>query len=172
MVKGITWIALLLLIPTAGCSRTTAAPSGEKGSAASEPPVAPGLGQVMSEVGHRFEMAGRAANANRFELAAFEVGELQELFETDVPRASMPKEGPTAHIPAMAKAFLEAVPPDLTRAAASKDQAVFATAFQRAAAMCNACHQASAKVFIQVPAVPGHAVPDLDPLPAPPTVPR
>ena len=60
----------------------------------------------MVQVGRRFELAGRAAVANRFELAAFEAGELGELFENDVPRASLPKEGPTTQIPAMAKAFL------------------------------------------------------------------
>jgi hypothetical protein len=154
----IDWFALSLLVPMVGCSRTKAASA-----------TVPGLGEVMSRVGHRFEMAGRAAKANRFEMAAFEVSELRELFETDVPRAALPKEGPTAQIASMAKAFLETVPPDLSRAAVSQDPAVFGAAFQRAAAMCNACHQASAKAFIQVPAIPGHAVPDLDPLPVSPT---
>jgi hypothetical protein len=154
----IACFTLSLLVPTVRCSRTKAAPA-----------TVPGLGEVMSRVGQRFEMAGRAAKANRFEMAAFEVGELKELFETEVPRAALPKEGPTAQIPSMAKAFLETVPPDLSRAAASRDPAVFGAAFQRAAAMCNACHQASAKAFIQVPAIPGHAVPDLDPLPVSPT---
>jgi cytochrome c553 len=67
----------------------------------------------------------------------------------------------------MAKAFLESIPPELTRAAASKDRAAFATAFQHAAAMCNACHVSAAKGFIQVPSFPGQSVPVLDPLPAP-----
>ena len=169
--KGFAAIVLLLL-PSAACSRTKTLPTDEKATASSAAPEPPGLGEVMTRVGHRFETAGRAAKANRFELAAFEVGELQELFETDVPRASLPKEGPTAQIPAMAKAFLDTVPADLSKAAASQDPAVFAAAFQRAAAMCNACHQASAKAFIQVPAVPGHAVPDLDPLPGAPPVTR
>jgi hypothetical protein len=118
-------------------------------------------------VARRFEVAGRAAAANRFELAAFEAGELGELFENDVPRASLPKEGPTAQIPATAKAFLESIPPELTGAAASSDRAAFATAFQHAAAMCNACHVSAAKGFIQVPSVPCQSVPVLDPLPAP-----
>ncbi|HEY8089627.1 MAG TPA: hypothetical protein VIF09_17325 [Polyangiaceae bacterium] len=133
------------------------------------PPPAPGLGDVMSQVGRRFELAGRAALAGRFELADFETGELEELFENDVPRASLPKEGPTAHIPVMSKAFLETNLPALQQAAARKVPAAFADAFQRAAEACNGCHQASAKGFIQVPSVPGKPVPDLDPLgPAPP----
>jgi mono/diheme cytochrome c family protein len=153
----------LAVLLAAGCSKTSGAPSQGGESSAD----APGLGEVMVQVGRRFEMAGRAAAANRFELAAFEAGELEELFESDVPRAKLPKEGPTAQIPALAKAFLTTVPPELTKAADSQDRAAFAVAFQHAAAQCNACHASAAKGFIQVPSVPGQAVPVMDPLPAP-----
>jgi cytochrome c553 len=118
----------------------------------------------MVEVGRRFEVAGRAASANRFELAEFEASELAELFESDVPRAQLPKEGPTAHIAPMAKAFLETSAPELKKAAASKDRAAFADAFRHTASACNACHAAASKAFIQVPSEPGKAVPELDPL--------
>jgi cytochrome c553 len=151
---------LLALLLAVSCSRTP--------SAGMDPGAdAPGLGEVMVQVGRRFETAGRAASANRFELAAFEVGELEELFENDVPRARLPKEGPTAQIPSMAKAFLAAIPPELARAAASQDRAAFAAAFEHAAVMCNACHESSAKAFIKVPSIPGQSVPVMDPLPAP-----
>jgi hypothetical protein len=162
---------LLLAFALAGaCSKTSTAPTSRETEAKSAEQHAdtPGLGEVMVQVGRRFETAGRAAAANRFELAAFEVGELEELFENDVPRATLPKEGPTAQIPAMAKAFLEAIPPELTLAASSRDRAAFAAAFRHAAAVCNACHVAATKGFIQVPSVPGQSVPVLDPLPAPP----
>lgn len=119
----------------------------------------------MSEIGRRFEIAGRAALAGRMELAEYEVGELKELFENDIPGAAPPKEGPTAHIPAMAQAFLKGPVPELRLAAAKKDRAAFAAAFGSAAAMCNACHQASAKGFIEVPSVPGKGVPSLDQAP-------
>ncbi len=159
---------LFAVVLTAGCSRTSASPPSDDHEAKAEPRAErPGLGEVMVQVGRRFEVAGRAASANRFELAAFEADELGELFENDVPRASLPKEGPTAQIPAMAKAFLDAIPPELNRAAASRDRAAFALAFQHAAAMCNACHKSAAKGFIQVPSVPGQSVPMLDPLPPP-----
>lgn len=147
-----------------GCSKAeSSTPSANDKSRVAE--QAPGLGEVMVQVGRRFEVAGRAASANRFELAAFEVGELRELFENDVPRASLPKEGPTAQIPAMAKAFLESVPPALTLAAASRDCKAFASAFQLAADTCNACHRSADKGFIEVPSVPGQTVPVLNPLP-------
>ena len=117
----------------------------------------------MAQVGRRFEIAGKAAVAGRYELAEFEAGELEELFEDDVPNAELPKEGPTVQIPGMAKAFLETNAPELKKAAAAKDAQSFTAAFARAAGACNACHAASQKAFIQVPSVPGRDVPDLDP---------
>jgi hypothetical protein len=152
-----------------GCSRGSVASSGTA-SASSTTAGGVSLGNVMVEIARRFEIAGRAANANRFELAAFEAGELHELFETDVPRARLPKEGPTGHIPAMASAFRETNAPELEKAAAAGDHVAFGVAFQHAAAACNACHGASAKAFIQVPSEPGKAVPDLDLQPSPSAV--
>ena len=116
----------------------------------------------MSEVGRRFELAGRAAVAHRFELASFEVGELAELFEGDLPNAELPKEGPTAALPALAAAFAKTHPPELAKAAKANDAQAFADAFQRASVACNGCHQASGHGFIQIPSVPGRSVPDLE----------
>jgi hypothetical protein len=144
----------LFVLSCLGCSRP-----------APPPPEGPGLGEVMSLVGRRFEAAGRSFNAGRYELAAFEVDELGEIFEEDIPKATLPKEGPTAQIPAMAKAFLATNVPELAQAAASKDRVKFAGAFEHAAAACNACHAASAKAFIEVPKTPGQAVPVMDPVP-------
>jgi hypothetical protein len=158
----LTRLTALFLFALTSCSRDSARPSASTSGAPRE-----SLGNVMVQVARRFEIAGRAASANRFELAEFEVGEIAEVFETDVPGAELPKEGPTAHIPLMAKAFLESTAPELKKAASAKDRAAFAAAFQRTAAVCNACHQASAKAFIQVPSELGKAVPDVDPVPAP-----
>jgi hypothetical protein len=158
-------LVLLSFLLSTSCSKTSASPAEAK--ATEKEAEAPALGEIMVQVARRFELAGRAASANRFELAAFEAGELGELFENEVPRASLPKEGPTAQIHALAKAFREAIPPELTRAAAANDRAAFAAAFQHAAAMCNACHASAAKGFIQIPSVPGQSVPVLDPLPPP-----
>ena len=152
----------LVAIVAPACSKSSA-----EASPAAAAPEGPGLGEVMVVVGRRFETAGRAAQAGRWELATFEADELGELFESDVPHASLPKEGPTAQIPAMARAFLASVPPDLAKAAATRDRATFAAAFERAAAQCNACHASAAKGFIEVPSVPGAAVPRLDPIAAP-----
>lgn len=149
------------LLAAAGCSRGDT--SSTSAARATEPNEA--LGEVMIGIGHRYEMAGRAAVANRFELAEFEIGEIQEAFEGDVPHATLPKEGPTAQIAPMAADFLKTAVPELKKAAAAKDRAAFDKAFQSASAACNSCHTASAKPFIQIPSVPGKPVPDTDPLP-------
>jgi hypothetical protein len=133
------------------------------GGAASE--EGRGLGDVMADVGRRFEVCGRAAAANRFELAAYEADELGEIFENDVPHATLPKEGPTAQIPGLAKQFLQMAPPALMKAAQAKDPVAFAQAFGNTAGLCNACHQSAEKGFIQVPVIPGQAVPVLVPQP-------
>jgi len=161
-------LAAAVLLVLGACSKPTATHDGEgKGAAAEMHTEAPTLGDVMVQVGRRFEVMGRAAAANRFELAAFEAGELEELFEGDVPRAQLPKEGPTQQIGALAKQFLQAIPPELTKAAEAKDKTAFAAAFKHAATLCNGCHAASAKGFIEVPESPGQAVPVLDALPGP-----
>lgn len=125
----------------------------------------------MADVARRFEIAGRAAAGNRFELAAYEADELGEIFENDVPRASLPKEGPTAQIPGLAKQFLATAPPALLKAAQAKDPVAFARAYADAAGQCNACHQSAEKGFIQVPMIPGQAVPVLVPVPLTPPPP-
>lgn len=118
----------------------------------------------MSEIGRRFELAGRAAAANRFELAGYEVGEMQELFDGDLPNADLPKEGPTAALSTLADAFAKTQPAELAKAAKADDGRAFSEAFQRVAGACNACHEASGHGFIGIPSVAGQLVPDLAPL--------
>lgn len=162
--SGVAFAVGCVLLAGAACSRGDALPGRGAGAA---PPAGAPLGEVMVGVGRRFETAGRAALANRFELAEFEVGEIEETFEDEVPRASLPKEGPTAHIARQAADFLRTSVPALKAASASKDAAAFAAAFQAASAACNGCHAASGKAFIQVPSAPGKPVPDTEPLALP-----
>jgi hypothetical protein len=151
----------LCVCSAAGCARARPQRGSEPAPVAAE---GPRYGAVMSEVGRRFELAGRAAQAGRFALADFEVGELQELFEEDLPRAELPQEGPSASLPAMAAAFLQTQAPALKRAAAAKNLAAFAQAFATAATACNGCHQASGHGFIEIPGQPGRSVPELGPM--------
>lgn len=136
----------LAFAPTA-CSRRDAAP----------PAASQRYGEVMREVGARFERAGRAAAASRWELAEYDVGELGEAFDDDLPHATPPKEVKIDLAP-MAKG-ISAPAAALKRAAAARDRAAFENAFADCARACNACHAASGHAFIEVPARVGAEVP-------------
>ncbi len=122
----------------------------------------PRFGELMGDVGRRFELAGRAAAANRFELASFEVGEMGEVL-AELPRAELPKEGNTAVLGSMTEDFRKTNLPALAAAAKNKDARAFTEAFANAAAACNACHVASGHGFVQISTSLGKPVPDLDP---------
>lgn len=143
-------IVVTALAALAGCTRT-------------EPtkPARRGWGSVMTEVGRRFELAGRAGVAKRWELAAYEVDEMKESFD-ELPTAELPKEGNTSTLVPTSEAFAKTQLEELLHAADAKDEAAFVAAFNRAAAQCNACHVSSGHGFIEVPTTPGKAVPAIE----------
>jgi hypothetical protein len=115
------------------------------------------FGDIMFEVGRRFERAGRAVAAGRWELAQYDLGEIDEMF-ADIPTAVMP-EDVTIDLKPIAKAFADTHPAELKRAIAARDRAAFEASFTRAAGTCNGCHQAARRAFIEVPTKIGVAVP-------------
>lgn len=121
----------------------------------------PRYGALMVEIGHRFELIGRAAKAKRFELAAFELHEMEEAFE-DLARANPPKASRDVPLGGMAEAFMTTHPEALRSALAKGDMAASRDAFQAAATSCNACHQASRHGFVEIPGEMGASVPRLD----------
>lgn len=162
----------LLLFVFAGCSS-----SSSPTPAAAAPPVTPAtiavtpparrFGDVMSEVARRFERAGRAVVAGRWDLADYDLGEIEEVFEQDIPHAERPPDVPVDPTP-IAAAFAANTLPALQKAVAAHDTAAFARAYADASTACNGCHAAAAKKFIVIPSTPGVGLPDLSPLaPAP-----
>jgi hypothetical protein len=124
-------------------------------------PAPPRYGAVMAEVGRRFELCGRAARSGRFELAEYQLGELEELV-ADLPRAEPPRESARVDLVPIARAFAVEAPPRLAGALKARDAAALAAAWREVAARCNACHQASGHRFIEVPDQPGQSVPRVD----------
>lgn len=137
-----------------GCSRP----------AQREPTSRIAYGTAMADVSRRFEQLGRAAAAGRFDLAAYQLGEIAEQFEDTLPHAVPPREGHPEALPPLTSAFLQTSIPDLKRALATRDRAAAMAAFGRAATACNACHQASGHAFIEVPPVWGRSIPNTDPV--------
>ena len=149
---------------TATLTATTAAPTTTATAEPAPEALRPRYGTVMIEIGQRFETVGRAALANRWELAAFETDELDELFEEDLRNAEPPKKGPTRALPGMADSFRGMHIPALSRAIKSRDKKAFNEAFTAAAAACNGCHDSSSHRFIEIAEAPGKPVLVLDPL--------
>lgn len=174
-------MALALAAPMA-CSRR----HGDGHDAAPVAPVAPGppgpapvlvapaalaavprgFHDAMSEVGRRFERAGRAVVAGRWPLAAYDLQLLTRVFVEDLPRAPRPDDVPIDPTPIAAQFAARALPP-LVDAVRARDRAAFEAAFAAAARECNFCHHDAHKVFIEIPTAPGVEVPVLAPVPAP-----
>ena len=93
MCRGYPLLAVVILSPVMALADTPPKELPPGQAADGGAPTAPQwrYGELMSEVGHRFETMGRAVKAHRYELAAFELDELQEIFEEDLPHAERPK---------------------------------------------------------------------------------
>lgn len=140
-----------------GCEKST---TDEKSALREVAPVP--WGTAMGDVARRFELLGKAADGERFDLADYELGEIEETFDDTLPHATPPREGHPEVLPALAKSFRETNIPDLKKAIAAHDKPAIASAFARTATACNGCHQASGHGFIEVPVVFGHAIPNTD----------
>jgi hypothetical protein len=132
--------------------------------AANTSPTLVGFGTAMADVARRFVLLGRASQAGRFELAEYQLGEIEEQFTETLPHASPPKEGNPEVLPGMVSAFVSTSIADLRQAIATRDHAQITAAFERTASACNACHMASGHAFIEVPLALGHDIPNTDPV--------
>lgn len=116
------------------------------------------LGDAMAELGTRFARSGLAVRAGRWELARYDVDELAEIFEDDLPSRAWAAHPRTAHA---ARAFDRDIVPTLRAAVTGRDVSACEQAFARAARACNACHVAAGFPFIEVPATLGATVPNV-----------
>ena len=133
------------------------------GDSPAEPPLR--YGELMAELARRFETMGRAAKARRYEMASYELDEIGEIFEEDLPHAEPPKVFAQVNLAGLTEAFKATHPPELDAALKGRDLPAFNRAFARAAATCNGCHVASGHPYIEIPTTPGTPVPRLDPVP-------
>lgn len=117
------------------------------------------IGHVMVETGHRFETAGRAAQAERWELARYQVHEILEMFEDDMTRALLPGACDDSVSDSMYANLVETQLPELRDAAEAEDRALFDERFATVSGSCNGCHTGCEVGFIQVTETPGEEVP-------------
>ncbi len=115
--------------------------------------IQPGLGTVMMEYGNRLSRLWFAANADNWDMAKYQLGEMLEIQE--VGETTRPGRAP------MLKAFEANYLGSLDKAIDAKDKAAFTKAFNDTIAGCSACHTASTGtnwnsyrfVSIQVPKI-------------------
>jgi hypothetical protein len=122
------------------------------------------IGAVMLENGQRFETSGRAAAAGRWELAAYEVEEILELFAADMPNAPLPPDCNDAAADSLYETLVDTQLPTLKRAAQARDMAAYSAAYRDVSVSCNGCHSACNAGFIEVLPTPGTTIPSLDPI--------
>lgn len=150
-------VCFLMVAWLVACGKST----GQKDEGRMVAGGGPRFGELMEDVGRRFERVGRATAAHRWELATFELGELDEDFD-DVPTAKLPEDVHEEALRPFIKSYTSTA---LRSALVARDGAAVASAYAGVAKVCNACHQANARGFVEVPSTPGAAVPVMDPVP-------
>jgi hypothetical protein len=123
-------------------------------------PYHPGLGELMTAfVQPRHIKLGLAGQAQNWDYAAYELGELRETFD-DVGKL-VPKHGNLA-IPAAIASTVRPPMAALDTAIKSKDQAAFNKAYRELTLSCNVCHQSADHPMIVIQAPTVAAFPDQD----------
>jgi len=112
------------------------------------------LGEAMVEMANRFERAGRAAAAERWDLASYDLHEIDELIERDLDAHRFA--GASRHV---LDTFVAVSLPELRRASRQHDARAYELANAQAARQCNDCHRASDMGFIEVSETLGDASP-------------
>jgi hypothetical protein len=103
------------------------------------------LGEAMVEMANRFERAGRAAVADRWDLASYDLAEIDELVERDMNAHTF-----TSASRHVLDTFVSVSLPELHRASSAHDSHAYELANAKAAQICNDCHRASDKGFIEI----------------------
>jgi hypothetical protein len=140
-------VRLVLVVALAACTRDA------------HPAPTRRLGDAMLEIGLRFERAGRAVAAARWELARYDITELGEVFEDDLFAS---KWMGNADVARLGRSFRASSIPTLGTAVGSRDRDRSAQAFAEAARACNACHVAAGMAFIEIPEAIGANVPAIE----------
>jgi hypothetical protein len=130
--------ALVVLI---GMLTAAAAGCGRPASTESEG-YAPGLGEIMSLQQMRHAKLYFAGQAENWELAAYELDEIDEGFDDVLKYHPTHKDSPVAPKDAIPRIVTEPLR-QLKAAVDKKDSAAFGPAFDALTAACNNCHEAT-----------------------------
>ncbi len=102
----------------------------------------PGLGEIMTLNQMRHAKLWYAGQARNWELADYEIDELQEGLDDVVKFHPTHKDAPLP-LSALIPKIMDQPVRDLRAAVKAKDSAAFALAYDAVTAGCNSCHQAT-----------------------------
>ena len=108
---------------------------------------APGVGSLMSGVQLHFAKLHFAASAGNWELAAFELHEVEENLEK---AALLRPEENGVDLGGVTAAFRQTQLAALKAAAEAGDPPAFRSAYAEAVSVCNGCHAATGRPFIVI----------------------
>lgn len=108
----------------------------------------PGMGEIMGATQMRHAKLWFAGKAGNWELASYELDEIEEGLADAVKYHPVFKKD--APVSAMLDKFTSPPLAELRRAVAAKDAAKFRSAFDRLTRACNACHEAAGQGFIVI----------------------
>ena len=155
---GAARVALAVALVAGGSACRQAASSSPAPPSAAEA-YTPGLGEIMTLQQMRHTKLWLAAEAGNWDLAAYEVKELQEGFDDVVTFHPTHDESPVAPKDAIPK-MVTAPMKELAAAVAMKDQKQFEQKFDELTTKCNDCHQATNVGFNRVQRPTGNPYPN------------
>ena len=110
-------------------------------------PYAPGLGEFMTATQLRHAKLWFAGEANNWDLAAYEIDEIEEGLD-DARKQFPTHEG--VPVGDMIKANIDPAIVVLREAVAAKSSTKFMVAFDNLTGACNTCHAGAGKPFIRI----------------------
>jgi hypothetical protein len=140
--RGALITCLLTAMPLA-----LAASAQQAGTAANSEPYQPEIGEIMMFQQLRHGKLWFAGGAGNWPLAAYEIKELREGFETVAKYYPTFNDVPLAQ---MIDTIRDTDFAELDKAVAERDRREFARAFDRLTSSCNACHEANELGFISI----------------------
>jgi hypothetical protein len=137
--RGVIVAAICLAV---GACREAPAPRAEPSSNADAEAYAPGLGEIMTLQQMRHTKLWLAGAVDNWDLAAYEIKELQEGFDDVVKFHPTHEDSPVAPkdaIPRMVTVPLN----ELSAVVEKRDAKAFPEAYDRLTKACNDCHEAT-----------------------------
>jgi hypothetical protein len=148
-------IGFLLIVGTVGgfnCAagaQPASAPQPSAAAPSQELPKSyiPGLGEFMERIQVDHAKLWLAGEARNWELAAYQLTELKEVFSDVQDLVPSYQNVPVGD---MIDAIMTATVSDLEKAIATENFTTFSESFDKLTAACNSCHQAANRGFIAI----------------------